>query len=210
MISRFKRSAASTTTVILRRAALEALESRQLLTVSVDGGILFVTGTSGNDTITILRDPVVKGMLRVSVNGFYNAVDEGAITQIRVDATAPFFTPAIANAPKINPHGSPTYGGPVDGYSPAQIRAGYGFGDLSNPGFTNRGAGQTIAIVDAYNAPTIRQDLAAYSFQFGLTAPSKANFQIYYASKVKPNVNLVWAGETTLDVESAHAIAPDA
>src|SRR5258708_24667210 len=87
MISRFKRSAASTTTV-LRRAALEALESRQLLTVSVDGGILFVTGTSGNDTITILRDPVVKGMLRVSVNGFYNAVDQGAITQIRVDALA--------------------------------------------------------------------------------------------------------------------------
>jgi hypothetical protein len=302
---------------VLRRAALEALESRQLLTVSVDGGILFVTGTTGNDTITVIRDPVVKGMLRVGVNSFYNAVDQGSIKQIRVDAlagddritvdqsngriatplnaaggdgndsitggsgadglsggagndvlrgaagkdvldggagndtlvggdgrdvltggsgadklftggsrheqanpgtdagdsvdtTVPFYTPAIADAPQINPHGSPTYRGPQDGYSPAQIRAGYELGDLTNPSFTNRGAGQTIAIVDAYNAPTIRQDLAAFSFQFGLTEPSKANFQIYYASKVKPNVDLGWAGETTLDVESAHAIAPDA
>jgi len=81
---------------------------------------------------------------------------------------------------------------------------------LSDSSFTNRGAGQTIAIVDAYNAPTIRSDLSIFSNQFGLTAPSKANFQIYYAAKTQPAVDLGWAGETTLDVESAHAIAPDA
>src|SRR5439155_18926565 len=40
------------------------------------------------------------------------------------------------------------------GYSPADIRKAYGFDKLSGDG-----AGQTIAIVDAYDDPNISQDL---------------------------------------------------
>src|ERR1700693_1141808 len=53
-------------------------------------------------------------------------------------------------------------------YSPAQIRAAYGFNQLSL-----NGAGQTIAIVDAYNDPTIKADLAKFDSQFGIAAPPK-------------------------------------
>ncbi len=50
-------------------------------------------------------------------------------------------------------------------YSPAQIRAAYGVDKLSLDG-----TGETIAIVDAYDDPSIRQALDAFDSQFGLTA----------------------------------------
>jgi subtilase family serine protease len=49
------------------------------------------------------------------------------------------------------------------GYSPQQIRQAYSFSSVSG-----NGAGQTIAIVDAYNDKTIASDLAAFDSHFGL------------------------------------------
>lgn len=92
-------------------------------------------------------------------------------------------------------------------YTPAEIRKAYNIPD----GWT--GAGRSIAIVDAYGSPTIEQDLATFNQAFGLPA---ADLHIYYpngrpesltAHKGQP---LAWAGETTLDVEWAHAVAPEA
>src|SRR4051794_24659274 len=60
----------------------------------------------------------------------------------------------------------------VNGYTPAQISKAYGFGDnltLDNgTGGTIKGdgAGQTIAIVDAYDDPNIAKDLKTFSDQF--------------------------------------------
>ena len=48
------------------------------------------------------------------------------------------------------------------GYTPAQIDAAYGFGLAKVGSATLTGAGQTIAIVDAYNDPNIKSDLAAF------------------------------------------------
>src|SRR5262249_38777013 len=45
------------------------------------------------------------------------------------------------------------------GLSPAQVRAAYGFNSVSFNGIVGTGAGQTIAIVDAYNDPNIVSDL---------------------------------------------------
>lgn len=87
------------------------------------------------------------------------------------------------------------------GYSPAQINAAYGISQL-----TNQGAGKTIAIIDAYGSPTIQSDLATFSNQFGLPA---ANLQIVKQPGLK-YTNAGWALETSLDVEWAHAIAPQA
>ncbi len=60
-------------------------------------------------------------------------------------------------------------------YTPAQIRAAYGFPTLPTitSGLTaaaaaNLGAGQTIYIVDAYHHPNIAKDLAAFNAKFGL------------------------------------------
>lgn len=105
-----------------------------------------------------------------------------------------------ANLPlHIKNHATKTYS---NGYSPAKIKKAYGLDQLSKTG-----AGQTIAIVDAYGSPTIANDLATFDSQFGL--PS-ANLQIVYPNGKPTTTDGGWALETALDVEWAHAIAPDA
>src|SRR5690349_1797947 len=49
------------------------------------------------------------------------------------------------------------------GVTPSQMKTAYGVNLLSN-----NGAGQTIAIVDAYGSPTIQNDLNTFDAQFGL------------------------------------------
>ena len=43
----------------------------------------------------------------------------------------------------------------ISGYTPAQIRTAYGVNSLSYGSTAANGAGQTIAIIDAYNDPNI-------------------------------------------------------
>lgn len=84
-------------------------------------------------------------------------------------------------------------------YSPAQIRHAYAFDQL-----TADGTGQKIAIVDAYGNSSIQSDLDTFCAQFGL--PS-TKVQIIGSSA---GLDTGWALETALDVEWAHAIAPNA
>lgn len=95
----------------------------------------------------------------------------------------------------------------VSGNTPALIRHAYGFDQV-----VNQGAGQTIAIVDAYDDPAIESDLQVFSSQFGLPACTTANgcFTKIYAARTKPAADSGWALEISLDVEWAHAIAPQA
>ena len=95
------------------------------------------------------------------------------------------------------------------GYTPAQILHAYGFDSVSFSGVTANGAGETIAIVDAYDDPNIAKDLRQFDLQFGLPDPvfTKVN-QTGGASA--PPANTGWASEIALDVEWAHAIAPGA
>jgi subtilase family serine protease len=69
----------------------------------------------------------------------------------------------------------------------------------------------TIAIIGAYDDASIEADLAAFSKQFNLPACTTKNgcFEKHKMSS-KISSNSGWALETTLDVEWAHAIAPDA
>ena len=89
-----------------------------------------------------------------------------------------------------------------NGYAPSQIKSAYGVSQLSYTG-----AGETIAIVDAYGSPTIQSDLSTFDSQFGLPA---ANLTIAYPNGKANKTNGGWALETSLDVEWAHALAPDA
>jgi subtilase family serine protease len=92
------------------------------------------------------------------------------------------------------------------GYTPVQIKAYYGFGTS-----TTAGAGETIAIVDAYNDPNISSDLATCDKQFGLSAPpSLSVVDENGPSASLPATNAGWDTEISLDVEWAHAIAPAA
>jgi subtilase family serine protease len=96
-------------------------------------------------------------------------------------------------------------------YLPAQIQQAYNLPRLYQQGVTGRG--QTIIIVDSYGSPTVQQDLATFDKVTGLPAPPSLKV-IQPAGKVpvyRPNSNREgWAGETDLDVEYAHTIAPGA
>ncbi|MBS4173031.1 S53 family peptidase [Bacillus sp. FJAT-49736] len=86
-------------------------------------------------------------------------------------------------------------------FNPIDIKKAYGIDQLNKTG-----KGQTIALIEAYGSPTIVNDLQTFSQQFGLTA---ANIEVDYPQG-KPKTDGGWALETALDVEWAHAIAPDA
>jgi subtilase family serine protease len=97
-------------------------------------------------------------------------------------------------------------------YDPAQIETAYNVRPLYAHGITGRG--ETIVIVDSFGSPTIKSDLATFDAQFHLPAPPSFRV-IQPAGAVAPynpnNGNMVsWAGETTLDVEWSHSIAPGA
>jgi hypothetical protein len=96
------------------------------------------------------------------------------------------------------------------GYTPAQIRHAYGFDQIALPGGVPAdGRGTTIAIVDAYDDPTIAGDLATFDAQFGL--PNPAFTKVNQAGGLSyPPPDSGWASEIALDVEWAHAIAPAA
>ncbi len=95
-------------------------------------------------------------------------------------------------------------------YTPQQIQKAYNIAPLLAAHTT--GLGHTIVIVDAFQSPTLRHDLALFDTLFGLKAPKLnilapdglASFNVQDANQVS------WAAEITLDVEWAHAVAPGA
>jgi subtilase family serine protease len=93
------------------------------------------------------------------------------------------------------------------GLSPAAVRHFYGF-DL----ITNLGAGQVIGIVTAYDDPNVEADLGVFNSNFKLATCTTSNgcFKKIYATGVKPATDATWALEAALDVQWAHAIAPQA
>lgn len=96
--------------------------------------------------------------------------------------------------------------GPV-GINPKQVAYFYGFDTISN-----QGSGQTIGIIDAYDDPNIESDLGVFSNKFGLPTCTTSNtcFKKIYAANSKPRANAGWSLEMALDVEWAHAMAPQA
>jgi len=78
---------------------------------------------------------------------------------------------------------------------------------------------RAIALVEAFDDPNATSDLASYSAEFGLPAPSATNFQVIYAAPGSSTQTGTpppqdpsggWEVETALDIEMAHAMAPHA
>lgn len=92
------------------------------------------------------------------------------------------------------------------GYTGPQFRAAY---EGANPGNLD-GSGVTVAVIDAYAAPTIAEDAATYAGNNGdagygpgqLTQVTPTRFTHEKACDASG-----WYGEETLDVESVHAMA---
>lgn len=101
-------------------------------------------------------------------------------------------------------------------YQPAQFQQAYDMKPLYNAGLT--GTGRTIVIVDAFGSPTIAADLQHFDQTFGL--PDPPSFQIIQpVGSVDQDCThdpfgasdcSGWGGETTLDVEWSHVMAPGA
>jgi subtilase family serine protease len=97
----------------------------------------------------------------------------------------------------------------VKGYTPAQIKGAYGISGYD-------GAGQTVAIIDAYASPTILQDVNQWSTNRGLPTMNGSQFVqvvppgIYNKPENPKQDPQGWYGEETLDVEAVHGMAPAA
>jgi subtilase family serine protease len=101
----------------------------------------------------------------------------------------------------------------VCGYVPQQYQSAYGESSLLRAGVTGKGV--TVAITDAYAAPTIYADAQKYSQVHGQPGFTPGQF-----SQITPSANGYddesdcdpqgWYGEETLDVEAVHAMAPGA
>ncbi|MFD0274824.1 S8 family serine peptidase [Kitasatospora sp. NPDC127111] len=95
-------------------------------------------------------------------------------------------------------------------YSPLQYRTAYNLDPLYQEGIT--GKGRTIVIVDSFGSPTIQHDLEVFDKQWGIPDTQVEVVKWGNVPEFDPKnpEHTGWAGETTLDVEYAHAIAPDA
>lgn len=92
-------------------------------------------------------------------------------------------------------------------YGPGVLEGAYGVDGLLSQGYAGRG--QSIAIIDAFGDPTIYEDLAAFDREFGLPP---VNLTIVPIGPYHPEQGVFtgWDVETALDVEAAHAMAPNA
>jgi subtilase family serine protease len=111
-------------------------------------------------------------------------------------------------------NGQTQYGTYNCGYTPAQLRSAYGLSDLNTKGVN--GSGQTVAIIDAYASPSILQDVNTYSAANGEPGLTTSSYQQLvpepseFTDQAACQYPSGWQGEQTLDVESAHGIAPGA
>jgi len=109
---------------------------------------------------------------------------------VRVDASA---APLASSGPS--------------GYNPVDLRQAYGLSSATG------GAGQTIAIVDAFDDGSAESDLAVYRSRFGLPACTTANGCFRKVDQNGgtnyPRGDAGWAEEISLDLDMASAICPN-
>ena len=100
----------------------------------------------------------------------------------------------------------------VVGLTPNQVRHAYGFDQIAN-----QGAGQTIAVIEAFGDNSLEKDLAKFNDAFGLppcttdpVVPMNGCLQILSTNGKNLGQAQIWSLETALDAEWVHAIAPQA
>jgi subtilase family serine protease len=101
-------------------------------------------------------------------------------------------------------------------YDPYQMRHAYNIDTLISAGFN--GKGKTIVIIDAFSDFNLVKDLNYFNNFYGLPSLNglggPPNSSLGTFTQIEPDgpapFDANWAGEITLDVEWAHAIAPGA
>jgi subtilase family serine protease len=142
----------------------------------------------------------------------------GSLRQAPVDGAT--LTAAAFDGPATDPDFQP------GGFVPIQIQEAYRVSQLLNAG--TDGAGQTIAIVVAYNDPNILSDANTFNeafnstynpdskgydlplFNHGAGGPTLTVVNQTGGSTLPAGTDATWTFEASIDVEWAHAIAPKA
>ncbi len=121
--------------------------------------------------------------------------DDAACHAIRHDT--------ITSDGQVTPNATP------GGYGPADLQSAYKLGSAA----ASAGAGQTVAIVDAYDDPKAESDLAIYRSQYGLAACTTANGCFrkvnQHGGTKYPRANGGWAQEISLDLDMVSAACPN-
>src|SRR5919197_983461 len=97
----------------------------------------------------------------------------------------------------------------IRGHTPAQVKGAYGISGFD-------GAGQTVAVIDAYASPTIVSDVNTWSTRRGLPTFTGGQFTqvvppgIFRRPQNPSQDPQGWYGEETLDIEAVHGMAPAA
>jgi subtilase family serine protease len=186
-------------------------------------GYFRVNGTRSRLATSAIHVPhALKGTVKgvVGVNEYAATPDVSpAATTAPAPPPAGFRNPQPCSAywgQKVDNTDSPSLYAPYDanrpydicGYTPPQLRSAYQI-----PASTT-GAGVTIAIVDAYEAPTLLADAQEYS---SLNDPSNplTSSEFSADSPNNPTRQTIcgasgWYAEQSLDVEASHAMAPGA
>jgi len=109
--------------------------------------------------------------------------------------TGPTSTAPVRRAPA---------GGIAGGYTPYEVAKAYGV-DVN----AAAGATQTVGIVDAYDDPSVKTDLATFDSHYGIPAETATSFKVVNqagAASPLPAANTGWAAEITLDVQTVRAL----
>jgi subtilase family serine protease len=165
----------------------------------------------------------------------YHPADRVIGTKSPNTAAHTVFTPAVTEIKLISntvapPPESACFAAGIRCFTPQSMTAGYNFGPLYALGFN--GKGKTIAVIDSFGSPSIADDLRVFNSAFGLQhmcgetgvtcTPDMPTFRILHvqgapSAKPQPPNNgtgqedrFGWAVEVSLDVEWAHATAPQA
>lgn len=96
----------------------------------------------------------------------------------------------------------------ICGYTPQQLRSAYGLTAASSTG-----RGVTVAVVDAYAAPTIASDVSAYARAVRFPGLGAGQLQQVRAAAFDDQSECdqpSWYEEESLDIEALHTTAPDA
>jgi subtilase family serine protease len=211
-------------------AAVAQLEAAQLTVTGSPASREYILGTATVaylDTYfgTRIHRYTVDGRTRYAARSNPTAPASLGVHLASVDFDAPLHRSAAVPAAKIAKGACSAYYGQhrmtipkaygrtsastlLCGYTPKQVRAIYGLDPVGARHYL--GHLQTIAVVGAYGAPSMRRDLATFSERNGL---SPADYREMVAQDPTHQDECGapgWQVEQALDLEAAHSVAPHA
>ena len=176
-----------------------SLHARTFLSIAA----LATFAACSSDSPTVITGP------SASLNAVGNA---GASMRFKNAKVCPSAAPGEARCHsfvRIDNYGRPLPTTGPSGYGPADLQTAYQLASAS----ASNGAGQTIAIVDAYDDGNAESDLAVYRSTYGLPPCTTANGCFHKVNQSGgtsyPRGDGGWAEEISLDLDMASAICPN-